>query len=55
MLRGKVIIEIAKSGSGTYTTRQQREAYTGNFASENDPLKPDNTIPWEKNAKTAET
>jgi hypothetical protein len=40
---------------GTYTLREQSEAYAGNFASENDALMPDNTLPWAKNAKSAET
>ncbi len=46
--------EIAKVG-GTYTLRERSEAYTGNFAGENDALMLNNTILWEKNAERAET
>jgi len=40
---------------GTYTLREEREAYGGDFASENDPLRLDNTIPWEENVESTET
>jgi putative transposase len=46
--------EVAPIG-GMYTLREQSEAYAGNFASENDALMLDNTIPWEKSAESAET
>jgi hypothetical protein len=45
--------EVAQIG-GMYTLREQSEAYAGHFASENDALMPDNTIPWEKSAESAE-
>ena len=40
---------------GTYTLREQSEAYGGDFASENDTLMLDNTIPWEENVESTET
>jgi hypothetical protein len=40
---------------GTYNLREQSEAYGDEFASENETLMPDNTIPWEKIAETTET
>jgi hypothetical protein len=46
--------EVAQVGE-TYTLREQSEIYGGDFASENDALMPDNTIPWEKNAEYTET
>ncbi|MGH7825461.1 MAG: hypothetical protein ACREQ7_09850 [Candidatus Binatia bacterium] len=46
--------EVEQAG-GTYALREPGEAYAGEFASENDALTPENTIPWEKNAATAET
>jgi hypothetical protein len=41
--------------SRTYMLREQSEAYASDFASENDALMPDNTIPWVKNAEYIET
>jgi len=35
--------------------REQSEAYGGEFASENEVLTPQNTIPWQEKAETAET
>jgi hypothetical protein len=46
--------EVEQAG-GTYALREQSEAYGGEFASENGALTPENTIPWRKNADTAET
>ena len=46
--------EVAEVG-GTYSLREQSEAYAGNFAGENDALMLDNTIPLEKNAESTET
>ncbi len=46
--------EITKAG-GTYTLREQSEAYTGDLGSESDALMPDNTISWQKNAENIET
>ena len=46
--------EVAQGG-GMYTLREPSEAYGGNFASENDALRPENTILWEENADSAET
>ena len=40
---------------GMDTLRERNEAYVGNFASENDALRPDNAILWEKNAESTET
>jgi len=40
---------------GAYALREPSEAYAGEFAGENDALMPENTIPWDKNAGTAET
>ena len=40
---------------GTYILREQSEAYSAHFASENDALMTDNTIPWEINAESTET
>jgi putative transposase len=40
---------------GTYTLREEREAYGGDFASKNDALTLDNTIPWEENVESTET
>ena len=46
--------EVAEVG-GTYTLREQSEAYAGDFGSESATLMPDNTIPWQKNAENTET
>ena len=46
--------EVAEVG-GTYTLREQSEAYAGDFGSENDALMPNNTIAREKNAESTET
>jgi putative transposase len=46
--------EVVQS-DGTYTLREESEAYGGDFASENDPLRLDNTIPWEENIESTET
>jgi hypothetical protein len=46
--------EVAEVG-GTYTLREPREAYAGDFASESDVLTSDNTISWERNAENTET
>ena len=40
--------EIVQS-DGTYTLREESETYGGDFASENDMLRLDNTISWEEN------
>ena len=40
---------------GTYTLREESEAYGGDFARENDTLTLDNTIPWEENVVSTET
>ena len=41
--------------SGTYTLREPSGAYGGHFGSANAALKPDNTIPWEEKADSAQT
>ncbi|MDO8700407.1 MAG: transposase [Deltaproteobacteria bacterium] len=41
--------------NGTYTLREESEAYGGDFTSENDALTPDNTIPWEENIESIDT
>jgi len=46
--------EIAEVGEA-YTLREQSEAYASDFGCRNDPLRPDNTVLWEKNAETTET
>ncbi len=46
--------EVAEVG-GTYTLREQSEAYAGDFGSQNYALRPDNIILWEKNAESTET
>ena len=46
--------EVADIGA-TYTLRKPRAAYARDFGSENDALKPNNTVPWEKNLDIAET
>ena len=46
--------EVAEVG-GTYTLREQSEAYASDFGSENDALMPDNTIAREKNTESTET
>ena len=46
--------DIAKVG-GTYALREESEAYASDFGSQNEPLRPDNTILWDKNAESAET
>jgi hypothetical protein len=35
--------------------RESSEAYGGEFAQENDAVRPEDTIPWQKLTKTAET
>ncbi len=45
--------DVAEVG-GTYTLREQSEAYAGEFASESDVLTSDNTIPWERNTENTE-
>jgi hypothetical protein len=39
----------------TYALREPSETYGGGFAGENDGLRVENTISWEKNAERAET
>jgi hypothetical protein len=46
--------EIAQAG-GTYALREPGGAYTGEFDSESDALKAENTLPWQRIAETAET
>jgi len=46
--------EVVQLG-GTYTLREEREAYGADFASENDTLRLDNTISWEENIESAKT
>lgn len=40
---------------GTYTLREEIEAYGADFTSENATLTLDNTIPWEDNVESTET
>jgi len=40
---------------GAYALRERSEAYAGGFTAENDALRLENTIAWEKNAEAAET
>jgi len=40
---------------GTYTLREESEAYGDHFASENDSLTLNNTIAWEENIENVET
>ncbi len=40
---------------GTYTLREQSEAYAGDFANQSNVLNLDNAIRWERNAENAET
>lgn len=42
--------EVTEVG-GMYTLREQSEAYTGDFGSESDVLRPANRIPWQKNVE----
>jgi hypothetical protein len=46
--------EVEQAG-GTYALREHSEAYSGEFARENESLRAENTIPWQKFAETAET
>jgi putative transposase len=46
--------EVAQVG-GTYTLREESEAYGADFPSENDALTPDNTISWGENIESIET
>jgi hypothetical protein len=46
--------EVEPAG-GTYALRQSSEAYGGEFAHENEVLRSENTIPWQKFLETAET
>jgi hypothetical protein len=46
--------EVEQAG-GTYALREHSEAYSGEFARENEALRPENTIPWQQFAETAET
>jgi hypothetical protein len=46
--------EVAQA-RGMYSPRERSEAYAGHFASENDALRLDNTIPWEENVERTET
>jgi len=51
----KVMHREVVQSDGTYTLREESEAYGGDFASENDTLRLDNTIPWEENVESTET
>jgi hypothetical protein len=46
--------EVERAG-GTDALRESSEAFLGEFAQENEVLTPENTMPWQKFAKTAET
>jgi hypothetical protein len=46
--------EVEQAG-GAYTLRESSEAYGGEFAYENELLRLDNTIPWQKFLDTAVT
>jgi hypothetical protein len=41
--------------TGTYTLREQSEAYADDLGSESEALRPENTIFWEENAEVTET
>jgi hypothetical protein len=47
---------IAKSrrSRGTFTLREQSEAYWSNLDSQNDALKPKNVIAWKKNTESSD-
>jgi hypothetical protein len=41
--------------TGTYTHREQSEAYGANLAGGSEALRPENTIFWDENAAITET
>ena len=41
--------------TGTYTLREQSEAYGGDLGGESEALRPENTIFWQENAEITET
>ncbi len=47
-VKSKIGYQNQVTVGGTYTLCEKSEAYAGNFVSESDALKPDNTILWEK-------
>ncbi len=40
---------------GTYVLRESCEAYSGQFDTENESLRPENTLPWERITAVAAT
>ena len=51
----KPCVAMPREVVGTYTLREQGEAYASDFGSKNDALTPDNTISWQKHAETTRT
>jgi hypothetical protein len=51
----KAMHRAVEQAGETYALREQSEAYGSEFASENEVLTPQNTIPWQEKAETAET
>ena len=46
--------EVAQ-GDGQCVLREPGEAYRGEFATESDALRPENTFPWKRIVEVAET
>ena len=44
-----------KEVTGTYTLREQSEAYGANFAGETEALRPEDNISWQETDETTET
>jgi hypothetical protein len=46
---------VILSGDGRDALRESCEAYSGQFDTENEGLRPENTLPWERIAAVAAT
>ena len=51
----KAIHREVEQAGGTCALRESSEDYGGEFAQENEALRSENTIPWQKFAETTET
>ena len=43
-----------EQADATYALRKQSEAYGQEFTQENETLRPEDTIPWQRSTETAE-
>jgi hypothetical protein len=54
-LGAKALHRDLKRVDGTYALRESCEPYSGQFDTENEGLRPENTLPWERIAAVAVT